>query len=125
MNLYKVHNLPALHPKLHVQFQYQLEGEYLAITKDKQYAALPTAWDIQICETTERHLCPMNHALYPVDKIEWCIYALYKQDIERIGTYCTITTMFRHANMAQSLDGYLWAVEMPHFTIKITAKDNV
>ena len=43
MNLYKVHNLLALHPKLHVQFQYQLEGEYLAITKDKQYAALPTA----------------------------------------------------------------------------------
>ena len=46
MNLYRIHNLPALHPKLHVQFQYQLEGEYLAITKDKQYAALPTAWDI-------------------------------------------------------------------------------
>ena len=43
MNLYKVHNMPALHPKLHVQFEYQLEGEYLAITKDKQYAALPTA----------------------------------------------------------------------------------
>ena len=63
MNLYKVHNLPALHPKLHVQFQYQLEGEYLAITKDKQYAALPTAQDIRICETTERYLCPMNQAL--------------------------------------------------------------
>ena len=46
MNLYKVHNLPALHPKLHVQFQYHLKGEYLAITKDKQHAALPTAWDI-------------------------------------------------------------------------------
>ena len=43
MNLYKVHNMPALHPELHVQFEYQLEGEYLAITKDKQYAALPTA----------------------------------------------------------------------------------
>ena len=42
MNLYKVHNMPALHPELHVQFEYQLEGEYLAITKDKQYAALPT-----------------------------------------------------------------------------------
>ena len=110
MNLYKVHNLPALHPKLHVQFQYQLEGEYLAITKDKQYAALPTAQDICICETTERYLCPMNQALYPVDEIEWCVHALNKQDTERIGTYCTIITMFRHANMAQSLDGYLWAV---------------
>ena len=52
----------------------------------------------------------MNQALYPVDKIEWCVYALYKQDTERIGTYCTIITMYRHANMAQSLDGYLWAV---------------
>ena len=52
----------------------------------------------------------MNQALYPVDKIEWCVYALYKQDTERIGTYCTIITTFRHANMAQSLDGYLWAV---------------
>ena len=110
MNLYKVHNLPTLPPKLQVQFQCQLEGEYLATTKDKQYAALPTAWDIRICETTERYLCPMNQALYPVDKIEWCIYTLYKQDVERIGTYCTITTTFRHANMAQSLDGYLWVV---------------
>ena len=110
MNLYKVHNMPALHPGLHVQFEYKLEGEYLAITKDKQYAALPTARDIRICETTERYLCPMNQALYPVDKIEWCVYALYKQDTERIGTYCTIVTTYRHANMAQSLDGYLWAV---------------
>ena len=110
MNLYKIHNIPALHPELHVQFEYQLEGEYLAITKDKQYAALPTAWDIRICETTERYLCPMNQALYPIDKIEWCVYALYKQDTERIGTYCTIVTTYRHANMAQSLDGYLWVV---------------
>ena len=110
MNLYKVHNMPTLHPGLHVQFEYQLEGEYLAITRDKQYAALPTAWDIRICETTERYLCPMNQALYPVEKIEWCVYALYKQDTEKIGTYCTIVTTYRHANMAQSLDGYLWAV---------------
>ena len=67
---------------------------------------LPTARDIRICETTERYLCPMNQALYPVDKIEWCVYALYKQDAEKIGTYCTIVTTYRHANMAQSLDGY-------------------
>ena len=52
----------------------------------------------------------MNQALYPVDKIEWCVYALYKQDTERIGIYCTVVTTYRHANMAQSLDGYLWVV---------------
>ena len=110
MNLYKVHNLPALHPQLNIQFQYQLEGEYLAVAKDKQYAAIPTAWDIRICEMTERYLCPMNQALYPVEKIEWCIYALFVQDTDRIGTYCTVVTSYHHANMAQSLDRYLWVV---------------
>ena len=29
MNLYKVYNLPALHPELKVEFTYELEGEYL------------------------------------------------------------------------------------------------
>ena len=33
MDLYKIYNLPALHPKLKVEFTYQLEGEYLVITK--------------------------------------------------------------------------------------------
>ena len=28
MNLYKVHNLPMLHPTLHVHAQYELEGSY-------------------------------------------------------------------------------------------------
>ena len=33
MDLYKIYNLPALHPKLKVEFTYQLEGEYLASLK--------------------------------------------------------------------------------------------
>ena len=110
MNLYKVYNLPVLHPELNIQFQYKLEGEYLAITKDKQYAAIPMAQDIRICETTGRYLCPMNQALYLTEKIEWCIYALFEQDTDRIGTYCTVVMTYCHANMAQSLDGYLWAI---------------
>ena len=48
MNLYKVYNLPALHPELKVEFTYELEGEYLAITKNKLHAALPTAREIII-----------------------------------------------------------------------------
>ena len=68
MDLYKIYNLPALHPKLKVEFTYQLEGEYLAITKNKLYIALPTAGEIRICEGTDRYLCLMNQALYPVEK---------------------------------------------------------
>ena len=41
MDIYKVHNLPALHPELNIQFTYQLQGKYLAIGKHGLYAALP------------------------------------------------------------------------------------
>ena len=107
MDLYKVYNLPALHSKLKVEFTYQIEGEYLAISKSRLYAALPTAREIRICETTKGYLCLMNQALYPVGKIEWCIYALFTQDQDKIKEYCAINTQKRDANQAQSLGGYL------------------
>ena len=110
MDLYKVYNLPALHPKLKVEFTYQIEGECLAISKSRPYAALPTAREIRICETTEGYLCLMNQALYPMGKIEWYIYALFTQDQDKIREYCAINTQKRDANKAQSLGGYLWAV---------------
>ena len=69
MNLYKVYNLPTLHPELKVEYIYELEGEYLAITKNKLYAALPTAREIRICKGTGGCLCLMNQALFPIDKI--------------------------------------------------------
>ena len=62
MNLYKDCNLPTLHPELKVQYIYELEGEYLAITKNKLYAALPTAREIRICKGTGSCLCLMNQA---------------------------------------------------------------
>ena len=110
MNLYKVYNLPALHPELKVEFTYELEGEYLAITKNKLYAALPTAREIRICKGTGGYLCLMSQALYPIDRLEWCVYALFMDDKEKKREYCSINTHKRDANKAQSLEGYLWAI---------------
>ena len=92
MNVYKVHNLPTLHPELKVQFTYDLEGQYLAISKNGIYAAIPAPWDIEICQATDGYLCMLNQALYPIEKIEWCIYALYECDYNKIGEYCIIRT---------------------------------
>ena len=110
MNLYKTYNLPALHPELKVKFTYELEGEYLAITENKLYAALPTAREIRICKGTGGYLCLMNQALYPIERIEWCIYALFTHNEEKKREYCSINTHRRDANKAQSLEGYLWAI---------------
>ena len=110
MDLYKIYNLLILHPKPKIEFTYQIEGEYLAISKSRLYAAIPTTREIRICKSTEGYLCLMNQALYSIGKLEWCSYALFAQDQNKIRQYCTINTQKQDANRAQSLDGYLWAV---------------
>ena len=110
MNVYKVHNLPALDPELKVASEYVLEGEYLAIDEHGLYVALPDAREIQIYLTSQGGLCVMNQALHPIETINWCIYALFIQDQERIKKDCTMSFKPREGNLAQSPGGYLWAV---------------
>ena len=110
MNVYKIHNLPALDPELKIASEYELEGEYLAIDDHGLYVALPDAREIQICLTSQGGLCVMNQALHPIETINWCIYALFIQDEDRIKKDCEMNFRPREGNMAQSLGGYLWAV---------------
>ena len=67
MNLYKVHNLPMLHPTLNVHAQYKIEGSYLATVMGGMFIKLPTALDVRLCLMTNGHLCMFNQALYPVE----------------------------------------------------------
>ena len=80
MNLYKIHNLPMLHPTLNVHVQYELEGAYLATMMEGMFISLPTALDIKLCLITNGHLCMFDQALYPVECTSWCIYALFIND---------------------------------------------
>ena len=89
VNLYKVHNLPMLHPTLGVQVEYELEGEYLAILVHGMYATKPHATDIKLCKMSQGHLCMLDHALYPVDHVEWCLYTLFTNSLEKIKTHST------------------------------------
>ena len=66
MDMYKVHNLPMLHPTLHLHVQYEIEGSYLATVMDGMFITLPTALDVRLCLMMNGHLCMFNQALYPV-----------------------------------------------------------
>ena len=110
MRLYKIHNLPSLHPELKVEVNYVLEGNYLAIHKDGEYAAIPTDREIQVCQVTRGFLCTLNSALYPIKKIEWCIYALFIKDADKITEYCMVDTKTRNSPRAINLGGFIWAV---------------
>ena len=110
MNLYKVHNLPMLHPTLHVHVQYEVEGSYLATVMDGMFITLPTALDVRLCLMTNGHLCMFNQVLYPVEHTNWCIYALFINNKDQIQNNCLLRTINRTTNLAYSLDGYLWAI---------------
>ena len=59
---------------------------------------------------SQGHLCMFEEPLYPVDKIDWCLYALFINDLTKIESNCKFTTTIRHTNLAHSLDGYLRAI---------------
>ena len=59
---------------------------------------------------TNGHLCMFNQALYPVEHMNWCIYALFINDKEQIEKNCLLKTINHMTNLAYSLDAYLWAI---------------
>ena len=110
VNLYKVHNLPMLHPQFQIQVEYELEGAYFATHMHGMYATIPKETDIKLCMMSQDHLCMFEEPLYPVDKIDWCLYALFINDLTKIESNCKFTTTIMHTNLAHNLDGYLWAI---------------
>ena len=110
MNMYQVHNLPTVHPKLNISATYELEGKYLAVGQDGHYLALPSETDLGMCLIMGGGLCKMSQAFYLSDRVTWCIYALFKEDQAAIDKQCTYSFKKRTGNLAHSLGGYLWAI---------------
>ena len=69
MNVYKVHNLALVHPRLNISVTYELEGKYLAIGHEGHYVSLPDGGELTICLLSRGGLCKMNQAMYPSDQI--------------------------------------------------------
>ena len=84
VNLYKVHNLPMLHPQYQIQVEYELKGAYFTTHMHGMYATIPKETDIKLCMMSQGHLCMFEESLYPVDKIDWCLYALFTNDLTKI-----------------------------------------
>ena len=110
LNIYQVHNLPAISPGQEVAALYQLESKYFAIGKHGMYVTLPMEQSVRICLQTELAICILEQALYPIKHITWCVYALFIDDEEHIKRDCRYSVTKVSGNRAISLGGYLWAV---------------
>ena len=110
LNIYQVHNLPAIPPGQEVAALYQLESRYFAIGKHGMYVTLPTEQSVRTCLQTKLAICILEQALYPIKHITWCVYAFFFDDEECIKRDCKYTVTKVSGNRAISLGGYLWAV---------------
>ena len=110
LNIYQVHNLPAVSPGQEVEDLYQLENRYFAIGKHGMYVTLPTEQSVRTCLQTELAICILGQALYPVKHVTWCVYALFIDSDECIKRVCKYTVNKVSGNRAISSGGYLWAV---------------
>ena len=110
LNIYQVHDLPAVPPGFEVEAIYQLESEYFAIGKHGIYVTLPTEQSVRICLQSELAICILGQALYQVKHVTWCVYALFIDNEEHIKRDCKYSITKVSGNRAISLGGYLWAV---------------
>ena len=118
VNVYRVHNLPAFHPELKVQFTYELEGKYLAVTEEEDYVTIPSVQAMQVCENTRGYMCILRTALHPTEHNTWCIYQLFQRDVSGIRDHCSVNTEIRHGELAVHLGGFLWAISpLAHITL--------
>ena len=105
LNIYQVHNLPAIPLGQAVKSLYQLENQYFAIGRHGMYVTLPTEQSVRICLQTELAICILKQALYPVEHVTWCVYALFIEDEQRIKRDCKYTVSKVSGNRAISLGG--------------------
>ena len=105
LNIYRVHNLPAIPPGHQLAMTYQFEGEYLAVGKHRVYVALLHHDTVVRCINSNLAICQMDQALYPARKVKWCIYALFIQDEEQVKECCEYTIDKVEQNSALSLGG--------------------
>ena len=110
LNIYRIHNLPALPLGHKIATTYLLEGDYFAIGKHRVYTALPNERSIQVCLESNLAICMIGQALYPTMHITWCIYALFVEDEARVQRDCKYEVKPFLDNRAQSLGGYMWAI---------------
>ena len=94
-----------LHPTLNVHVQYEVEGSYLATMMEGMFNTLLTTLDVRLCLIINGHLCMFNQALYPVEHMKWCIYALFINDKDQIERNCLIKPINWTTNLTYSLDG--------------------
>ena len=72
-NLYRIHNIPLVHPILKKSFRYSIQEEYLTIRSDAQYVSFPVSTDILACQVLNGQFCCISSPLYTADTFKFLL----------------------------------------------------
>ena len=111
-DLFKIHNLPLLHPVLGKVFTYKISHPYIALRSDGNYLTLPVHDDILTCIISAGHFCNLNTPLYPVSLTKICEYHLLMNQPDEIEKFCKMTISNYVQDTALNLGGNVWALSL-------------
>ena len=110
MTVYKVYNLPIFNQHIGKSLKYNLEGNYLAITNDNNYATIPSEYEFIECTLVSGHFCNLKNALYHMHSSGWCLTSLFLKNDRMIETNCRMSLTNVSGSQAIYLDQGNWAV---------------
>jgi hypothetical protein len=89
MEVYKVHNLPLPFngPNQHIQSKYELETNYLAVSRTCTHFAVLSEAEAETCSVTLRPYCTFRSPAYSINT-EMCVIQIFMNNREKIKMYC-------------------------------------
>ena len=109
-HLFRIHNIPVVHPTLKKSFWYTIQKEYLAIRLVGQYISFPLSTDMMVCQVSNGQFCHINAPLYTVDTSKSCSYALFLQNRNKINIFCTLSAINKTHDKAVNINDNFEAI---------------
>ena len=109
-NLYRIHNIPLVHPILKKSFKYSIQEEYLAVRSDSKCISFSLSTDIMACQVSNGQFCHISSPLYASATSNSCSYALFPQDKERINTFFILSVINKMEDKAFNVNDNFWPI---------------
>ena len=108
-NLYRIHNIPLVHPILKKSLKYSIQEEYLAIRLLTVHF-LSLSANIMACQVSNGQFCHINSPLYVTDTSKSCSYTLFLKDKEKINSACMISVINQTQGETLNINDNFWAI---------------
>ena len=112
-HLFRIQNIPSLHPGLKKSFRYSIQEEFLTIRLDVQYITCPLSTDIMASQPSNSQFCHINSPLYVADTSNSYSYVLFLQNKDRIYKFCILLVISQTQDKAININDNFWAIFNP------------